>query len=116
MAPVSEVVASGNKSTLLDLTSKSSLMLGRTKDGQPIGSTKENKRLQLKRVMDAKNEIAKKYRVVSDEARRKQKNVRKGYLSELINEVKKRRKIEHINIPLKTIYQRAYRKQSDIHH
>ena len=116
MAPVSEVVASGNKSTLSDLTSKSSLMLGRTKGGRPIGSTKENKRLELKRVMDAKNEIAKKYRVVSDEARRKQKNVRKGYLSELIKEVKKRRKIEHINIPLKTIYQRAYRKQSDIHH
>ena len=116
MAPVSEVVASGNKSTLSDLTSESSLMLGRTKGGRPIGSTKENKRLELKRVMDAKNEIAKKYRVVSDEARRKQKNVRKGYLSELINEVKKRRKIENINIPLNIIYQRAYRKQSDIHH
>ena len=30
--------------------------------------------------------------------------------------MKKKRKIEHVIIPLKTIYQRAYRKQSDIHH
>ena len=75
---------------------------------QEIGIEKGDRNIKI--------ESAKKYRVVSDEARSKQKNVRKGYLSELINEVKRRRKIEHISIPLKTIYQRAYRKQSDIHH
>ena len=43
MAPVSEVVAFVNKSTLSDLTSESSAMLDRAKDRQPIGYTKENK-------------------------------------------------------------------------
>ena len=116
MAPVSEVVAFVNKSTLSDLTSESSAMLDRAKDRQPIGYTKENKWLELKRVMDAKNNIAQKYRVVPDVAQRKQKNVRKGYLSELINEVKKRRKIEYILTLLWRQYQRAYRKQSGVHH
>ena len=116
MAPVSEVDTSGNKSTLSDLTGESSVKLERGKGGRPIGSTIESKRLEKQRVMDAKNEIARKYRAVSDEARKQKKNVRKGYLTELINEVKKKQKIDHVNIPLKTIYQRAYRKQSDIHH
>ena len=116
MAPVSEVVTSGNKSTLSDLTGDSSVMLDRAKGGRPIGSTEENKRLEAERVMEAKNEITRKYRAVSDEARRGKKNVRKGFLRKLITEVKKKRKIEHVNIPLKTIYQRAFRKQSDIHH
>jgi len=116
MAPVSEVDTSGNKSTLSDLTGESSVKLDRGKGGRPIGSTIENKRLEKQRVMDAKNEIARKYRAVSDEARKQKKNVRKGYLTELINEVKKKQKIDHVNIPSKTIYQRAYRKQSDIHH
>ena len=117
MAPVKEVVTSGNKSTLSDLTGDSCVLLdSRAKGGRPIGSTMENKRLELQRVMDAKNEIARMYRAVSEEARRGKKNVRKGFLSELITEVKKRKKIEHVYIPMKTIYQRAYRKQSDIHH
>ena len=68
MEPVSEVITSENKSTLSDLTAESSAMLERAKGRQPIGSTIVNKRLELERVMDAKNEIAWKYGVVSDEA------------------------------------------------
>ncbi len=88
------------------MTGESSVMLYRAKSGKMIGSTIENKRLESERMMNVRNETAGKYRVVSDEAQRGRKNVRKEHLSELVNEVvKKRRKIEHVNIPLKTIYQ-----------
>ena len=66
--------------------------------------------------MEVKNEITMKYQLATEATREKNKNVKRGYLKELINEVKKKRKIEYIHIPLKTIQQRVFRKHEVIHH
>ncbi len=54
-------------------------------------------------ILEAKNEVTLKYRVATDALREKDKNLKRGYLSELINQVKKKQKIEYVDIPLKTI-------------
>ena len=83
-----------------DLTGDSSLK--RLKCGRPVGSTMDNKRKKRENVIDAKNEITMRYRILSDEERKKSQYVRKGHLKDIAEEVKKKRKNDHTDIIMNT--------------
>ena len=83
-----KVISSGVSVTLSDLAgdniarSKTSLHdLDRSKGGRPVATTINRKRLEKDVILEAKNEITLKYRVSTDAAREKNKNVKRGYLS-----------------------------------
>ena len=121
--PAAEVnMVSGTISTVIsDLTGDSALSstssyLERSKGGRPVGTTVDRKRLEKNAILEAKNEITVKYKMAVDAARAHNRNAKRGYLSKLIADVKKKRKIEHVDIPLKTIQQRVFRKNEVIHH
>ena len=56
-----------------------------------------------------------KYTVAIDPTGEKNQNAKRGSLSKRIHELKKRR-IEHVDIPLKTIQKTVFRKHEFIHH
>ena len=97
--PASEVnMVSGTSSTAMsDLTGDSALSntssyLERLKGGRPVGTTVDRKRLEKNAILEAKNEITVKYKMAVDAARAKNQNAKRGYLSKLIADVKKKKK------------------------
>ena len=62
----------------------------------------DNKRKKRENVIDAKNEITMRYRILSDEERKKSQYVRKGHLKDIAEEVKKKRKNDHTDIIMNT--------------
>ena len=121
-------VGAGIESTVSDLTGSNTSaddsntcsskrnIAERSLGGRPLGSTNDRKRREAEEVMKAKNEIAQRMMVAREKAKCNNKRVKNGFMSELIDEVKKKRKIEHHNIPIKTIKQRLHRKKIEIHH
>ena len=45
-----------------------------------------------------------KHKIASDAAIQKNKNAKRGYLSQVINDVRKKRRIGYVNIPLQIIH------------
>ena len=87
----------------------------RSLGGRSIGSTKDRKRTEAEEVMKAKNEIAQRTMEAKETVKHNNKRVKNGFVSELIDQVKKKRKIEQHDIPTKTITQRLYWKKLEIH-
>ena len=96
--------------------SSMSNIAGRSLGGRPIEFTKERKRSEAEEVMKTKNEIAQRIMEAREIVKHNIKRVKNRFMSEVIDQVKKKQKIEHHNIPLKTIKQRLYRKKIEINH
>ena len=117
-------VGAGIESTVSDLTGSNTSaddsntcsskrnIAERSLGGRPLGSTNDRKRREAEEVMKAKNEIAQRMMIAREAAKQNNKRVKNGFMSELIDEVKKKQKIEHHNIPIKTIKQRLHKKKN----
>lgn len=91
--------------------------ISRSKGGRPMGATKEKKRIESEEVMKDKNKITARMRKAKSKAKQNNnKQVKQGLLTEVIADVKKKKKIKHHHIPAKTIKQRQYRQKDKIHH
>ena len=66
--------------------------------------------------MKANDEITQRMMEAKETAKHNNKRVKNGFMSELIDQVKKKQKIEYHNIPAKIIKQRLHRKKIEIHH
>ena len=88
----------------------------KSKGGRPVGTTMENRQKKELEIMAAKNEIAEDFGKLMNDSKKKSKNVKRGALKQLINDVKRKRDINDVEIPMGTIRQRVLRKKTHSHH
>jgi len=94
--------SSSNISDISNVSSTKSNKIGR-----PVGTTEAQKLDKRKRIIAAKNEITQLYLLKYNEAKKQKKDrVERGTLLAIINDVKKRRKVED------NILTRSYQKES----
>ena len=104
--------SASNSSCTMSTLSQSSLNFdstgavdGRNKGGRPTGTTDEDKRKRLEKIVQMKNDITLEYQQLKG----KDGNMEKGKLKRIINKHKIKRKLEEVDVPLGTIRRRVLR-------
>ena len=105
---VSSLTGSDTRADESNTCSSRSNIAERSLGGRSIESTKERKRTEAEEVMKVKNDIAQRMMETKETAKHNNKRVKNGFMSELVDQVKKKRKIQQHDIPTKTITQRLY--------
>ena len=98
------VTGDSNISDLSDLSGDST----RSKGGRPSGSTFSNKKKREANIIALKNEITIQYQQKILDAAKSGRRVENGTLQKIISSLKKKRKLDDIDIPVKTIRTRIH--------